>query len=105
MGGWSGRDDSPEYRAWAKAVKDRARWTCQFPGCKAKKRLHAHHIRRWADCPTLRYDTLNGCALCYFHHKVVTGKEEQYAPQLLAAIGNRCQADALWIKYGGANGQ
>ena len=42
---------------------------CQFPGCTATKRLHAHHIVHWVDGgPT---ELINLILLCHFHHHVV----------------------------------
>jgi len=66
------------YRKWRKAVRNRDGGRCQWPGCKHKGRVYAHHIRKWEDYPSLRYDVDNGICLCYRHHKQVTGREEEY---------------------------
>jgi hypothetical protein len=68
------------YDAWRSAVYKRDGHKCQWPGCKKKKGLNAHHIRRWADNPSLRYFVDNGITLCYAHHKLVTGHELAYLP-------------------------
>ncbi len=52
---------------------------CQYPGCKRKKGyIQAHHIKRWADYPLLRYETKNGISLCRYHHNKINAKEEYY---------------------------
>lgn len=67
-----------QYKSWRLAVYTRDNFVCQFPCCKTKKGLNAHHIIRWADAPFLRYTLDNGITLCSFHHKMVTGAEESY---------------------------
>lgn len=61
-----------------------------MPGCNQKERkvLHAHHIQRWADHPTLRYVVGNGITLCKQCHKKVTANEESYQ-SLLSGIAMR----------------
>lgn len=42
---------------------------CRFPGCTRRRRLHAHHVRRWQDGgPT---DLGNMVLLCARHHTLV----------------------------------
>ena len=53
---------TPEYIAWAKAVKVRDNFKCQE--CGAGGKLHSHHIKRWSEFPELRYDLSNGITLC-----------------------------------------
>lgn len=59
-------------------VMVRDRYVCQFPGCSKKKRLQVHHIVRWVDAPSLRYNVQNCICLCYTCHKRVTGYENLY---------------------------
>ncbi len=70
--------DDPQLKVWRKTVKKRDRYKCQFPGCRAKTKLQAHHVIRWADNITKRYDITNGITLCKNHHKLVTGNEAAY---------------------------
>ncbi len=70
--------NDPVYKDWRIKVYKRDKFCCQMPGCKAKKRLQAHHIRKWASASTLRFDIENGITLCYYCHKLVTGKEIHY---------------------------
>jgi hypothetical protein len=83
-----------EYYIWRRCVYSRDRYKCQFPGCKVKRRLNAHHIVRWADCPILRYDKNNGITLCFLHHKLVTGNELAYAAEFMRIV----QKNTLRIK-------
>ncbi len=71
--------DDLELKNWRRTVKKRDRHKCQFPGCWSKTKLQAHHIDRWADNTTKRYDITNGITLCKNHHKIVTGSEPLYA--------------------------
>jgi len=68
----------PQYTAWRNAVKVRDNKKCRFPGCESRKRLQVHHIKKWSDFPTLRYEITNGITLCCACHKMVTGKEVYY---------------------------
>ena len=68
----------PVYVNWRKKVYARDKYTCQWPGCKSKKKLNAHHIKRWADNPILRFEVNNGITLCWRCHKNIQNKEEQY---------------------------
>lgn len=67
--------DDPLYKAWRVAVFKRDRFRCQFPGCTCKTKLNAHHIIRWADAPSLRFEITNGITLCRMHHKLISGAE------------------------------
>jgi hypothetical protein len=56
---------SPQATAWRKAVFKRDAYACQACGVSgAKKYLEAHHIKSWANFPTLRYEVANGITLC-----------------------------------------
>jgi 5-methylcytosine-specific restriction endonuclease McrA len=46
--------------------------------CGGKKHLCVHHIKKWADYPTLRYDPENLITLCRVCHGKMWGKEEQW---------------------------
>ena len=78
--------NDPKYVEWRQAVYARDGFRCRMPACNSKRGvLHAHHIKRWADHPTLRYVVSNGVTLCKDCHKKVTTNEEAYQ-SLLAGI-------------------
>lgn len=68
----------PEYKPWRLAVFRRDHYVCRMPKCGSKIKLQAHHIRRWADAPTLRFDVNNGITLCKKCHELVTKNEDFY---------------------------
>ena len=70
--------DDPVYKDWRSKVFKRDRYQCQMPQCGRKKKINAHHIRRWADSANLRFDTLNGITLCWNCHRKITGDELRY---------------------------
>lgn len=74
-----------QYKKWWYAVVARDKHTCQWPECKTKK-IQVHHIKRWADCPGLRYEVKNAICLCRKHHRLVTGKEQQYERMLFTIV-------------------
>lgn len=76
--------DDPAYKAARAAVRRRDGFRCRM--CGATNSLVCHHIRRWADAPTLRYAVSNLVTLCRTDHARVTGKEAAYAPLLLALL-------------------
>ena len=75
--------DDPVYKEWRRKVYARDKYTCQYPGCGAKKNLHAHHIRKWAEYPLLRFDPNNGITLCYKCHKKVQNREDYFMAMFL----------------------
>lgn len=72
--------NTPEYSAWRKKVQARDNKTCQMPGCGSKKKIKVHHIMRWADAPSLRFEVDNGICLCRECHDKVTGYELHWVP-------------------------
>ena len=80
--------DDPIYKKWRLSVYKRDNFTCQWPNCKCKKKLNAHHIKRWADCPGLRYDVNNGITLCKDHHKMINGQETYYEAVFRKIVAN-----------------
>jgi len=68
----------PVYKDWRIKVYKRDKFCCQMPGCKKKKYLNAHHIRKWASASALRFDVDNGITLCRWCHDKVTGHETYY---------------------------
>ena len=42
---------------------------CRFPGCTHTYRLHAHHIRHWANGGETKLGNL--VQLCHYHHRLV----------------------------------
>lgn len=76
----------PNYKDWRKKVFARDNFSCQWPNCKIKSKLNAHHIQKWADNPGLRFLVANGITLCYTHHKMIHGNEESYASLFLKIL-------------------
>jgi len=70
-----GRFASPQYCQWRSKIYERDDYTCQ--SCfKRGVRLHAHHIKSWANYPRLRYNINNGITLCVFCHRQEHKKKE-----------------------------
>ncbi len=70
---------NPRYVKWRKDVYTRDGHKCRWPGCKSKSRkINAHHIKKWASFPLLRFIISNGITLCWDHHDFIKGKEDQY---------------------------
>ncbi len=44
------------YADWRRKVYRRDKFTCQMPGCRRKTYLQAHHIQKWADASSLRFE-------------------------------------------------
>jgi hypothetical protein len=60
---------TPEYKTWRTKVYLRDNYTCCSCGAVGGK-LNAHHIIRWADNKSNRYDVDNGVTLCVKCHKL-----------------------------------
>lgn len=69
---------NPFYIKWRAAVFKRDKGTCRFPGCNSKKKVQAHHIKRYVDYLSLRYSVSNGICLCRKCHDRIHGHEDNY---------------------------
>jgi len=65
----SGRETRLVNRKLRRALLRRDRGQCQFPGCRAHRRLHAHHIIHWNNGGPTELNNL--ILLCNLHHHVV----------------------------------
>jgi 5-methylcytosine-specific restriction endonuclease McrA len=81
--------NDPVYAKWRLMVYKRDKFMCQMPNCKCKKKLQAHHIKKWSSASSLRYDVQNGITLCKQCHKEINGHEEQYESLFLEIIRNK----------------
>jgi hypothetical protein len=78
-----------EYKTWIKNIFIRDKHTCQWPHCNKHSKLNAHHINKWSDFPGLRFHLNNGITLCKYHHDLIKGMEESYAPMFFKIISNK----------------
>ena len=78
--------DDPVYKRWRTSVYRRDKFVCQMPGCKSKKQLQAHHIRRWASAASLRFDVGNGITLCRVCHNSISKHEHNYERLFLEIV-------------------
>lgn len=69
--------NSPEYRDWRLMVFGCDNYTCRLCGQRGCY-LSAHHIRRFADFPELRFAVSNGITLCRDCHNKTKNHEEEY---------------------------
>lgn len=81
--------NDPIYKEWRLSVYKRDKFVCQWPNCTFKKKLHAHHIYKWADFPALRFVLDNGISLCKIHHDMIKNQEEIYAPVLSKILASK----------------
>ena len=75
----------PLYLEWRNKVISRDR-KCQMPQCNRRGRLQAHHIYRWADAPSLRYEERNGIALCGSCHYSIRNSEEHFVGMFMEIV-------------------
>jgi hypothetical protein len=79
----------PLYIEWRKAVLKRDKHKCQMPDlkpCWRTKKLQAHHIFRWADAPSLRYEERNGITLCSYHHYLIRNNEDNFVDMFMGIV-------------------
>lgn len=85
--------NDPQYVAWRAAVRKRDGYKCKK--CGSKIRLQTHHIRPWAQFPTLRFTVSNGITLCRLCHRQMWDREEDFAALCLSLLGG---ASALLLR-------
>ena len=68
----------PAYKTWRLGVYKRDGFRCQMPVCGSKFKVQAHHIKKWSEASTLRYDVRNGITLCRTCHDSISGVESHY---------------------------
>lgn len=63
-----------ELKQWRESVFKRDKYTCQ--NCKNHGvKIHAHHIKFWAEYPQFRFQLSNGLTLCENCHGKIHGKD------------------------------
>jgi predicted restriction endonuclease len=77
-----------QYKQWRQKIKALDKYTCQWPGCQAKKKLQVHHIKKWSEFPGLRYHINNGITLCREHHGFIQHNEDSYAETFFKIISH-----------------
>lgn len=76
---------SKEMCDWRKMVYERDKYICQM--CFKKGiYLNAHHIKKFADYPNIRFDINNGITLCKDCHQKTKGKEDIFEQQFMERI-------------------
>lgn len=78
--------NDPVYKDWRLSVYKRDKFTCQMPNCKSKRRLQAHHIRKWSTAASLRFDIDNGITLCRTCHDSIKDMEHVYASLFMGIV-------------------
>jgi len=56
------------HKLWREIVFKKAKGKCEYPNCY-QEATQPHHLKTKGAYPHLRFDTRNGMALCYYHHK------------------------------------
>lgn len=81
---------SAEYKEWRMTVFKRDDFTCQ--NCKIKgSQLEAHHIVKFSEDPTLRFEISNGLTLCRKCHKEVTFKKKSISESANTGISENAK--------------
>lgn len=78
--------DDPLYKKARLDTLKRDGFCCQWPNCRSRKQLRVHHIRTWAEHPSLRYILNNLITLCKTHHDDIWGEEDVYAPMFFQIL-------------------
>lgn len=79
------------HKIWRRAVYSRDKYTCRLKDQTCKGRIEAHHIERYHDSPSLRYEVSNGITLCAHHHPRKRELERALAPTFKKIIESSCQ--------------
>jgi 5-methylcytosine-specific restriction endonuclease McrA len=88
------------YKKFRQAVLKRDGHKCMFPGCKKKKKIQVHHIKKYASNPELGLEPSNGISLCKSCHGKVYGKEEQFELMFIQILCGPTIINLLKIQKG-----
>ena len=61
--------ESSDAKCWREAVFRRDGYSCHDCGDSSGGNLNAHHLKQWAEYPSLRFDVSNGITLCKTCHE------------------------------------
>jgi len=81
--------EDPAYKEWRKKVYRRDRRRCRMPGCRSRFKIQAHHIKKWSEAATLRFDVDNGITLCKSCHDSINGLESHYEVLFYQIVGGK----------------
>ena len=76
----------PSYREWQKSVFKRDDYTCRWCG-KRGGGLNAHHVEKFSENVSARYDVNNGVTLCLDCHNKTKGKEYKFTEYFSGLFG------------------
>ena len=74
-----------KHKQWRNDIFARDNFICAICGLRGKY-LEPHHIKRWHDFPSLRYEISNGITLHRSCHYLTRGKEELWEPFFLKRL-------------------
>ena len=80
-----------EYQSWRRKIFERDDYTCQMEGCgKRGGKIRAHHIKKFALYPDLRFDLRNGVVICEgCDCKKVVHREEKWEKYFFSNLTQR----------------
>ncbi|TJW14336.1 MAG: hypothetical protein E5W82_10175 [Mesorhizobium sp.] len=81
----------PEYRVWRESIFERDGFACTKCGDDKGGNLRAHHIKSFADFPSLRFDVENGVTLCHPCHEL-----EHFMPDSTRNARKLKRGERLW---------
>lgn len=88
------------YKQFREAVLKRDGNKCKYPGCKNKKKLQVHHIKKFSSSPELELVVDNGITLCKRCHGKIYGKEEQFEQMFIEILCGPTLMKLLRIQRG-----
>lgn len=84
---------SRKMKEWRRKVRRRDKYTCQLCNIVrtkySKVKLHVHHIVRFADDVSKRFDIANGITLCVSCHRLTYGKEHEFEDQFNSIVRDK----------------
>jgi 5-methylcytosine-specific restriction endonuclease McrA len=78
-------EGSNEYKRWREQIFKRDNWTCQNCGNRGGK-LHAHHMKSFAEFPELRLDLNNGLTVCEKCHYEIHSHQSWFSKEAIQKV-------------------
>lgn len=94
---WGGIKRTPADAAFSDFIRERAKWTCEYPMCfktfnpldpNQRKKIHCSHFKTRGNM-RIRCDEDNAAAICAYHHDYLGKNPDKHTEFFMKRLGPR----------------